>query len=224
MIRRARVACFVMACCSVAPPVRAEWTVSGYLGASFTRPNTLVLTERFSDGRSRDTVTWTDVPYASRSFKSPPYYGYRVTWFPHRSSHLGIAAELTHLKLYAPSDLAEQPILTRFSISHGLNLLTGNVVWRHDLLARVHITARAGVGIAIPHGESTVRGDDQEQYEVSGLALHGAVGPEFVLSRRLRAFAEYKLTTAAPSVSVAGGTIRGRYTSQHIAAGLGIAW
>jgi hypothetical protein len=34
----------------------------------------------------------------------------------------------------------------------------------------------------------------------------------------------YRLTTAAPAVSVAGGTIQGRYLSQHLAAGLGVAW
>jgi hypothetical protein len=40
----------------------------------------------------------------------------------------------------------------------------------------------------------------------------------------VRAFVEYKLTTAAPAVSVASGTISGRYTSQHVAAGMGVAW
>jgi len=211
-------------CCGVAGSARAEWSIAAYLGASFTRPSTLVLTERFSDGTPRDTVTWSDVRFASRSFESPPYYGYRLTWFRHGATHVGIGAELTHLKVYAPSDLPEQPILTRFSISHGLNLLTANVVWRAKPWPRVHLTARAGAGIAIPHAESTVLGVDRAQYEVSGAAVQGAVGPEFVLSRRLRAFAEYKLTTAAPSVTVAGGSISGRYTSQHLAAGMGVAW
>ncbi len=223
-MRRARVACLMTLCWGVPASARADWSIAAYLGASFTRPATLVLTERSSDGRTRDTVTWPDVSFASRSFASPPYYGYRVTWFPGRARHLGLGAELTHLKVYAPSDLPEQPILTRFSISHGLNLLTANVVWRERATERVFLTARAGAGVAIPHAESTVRGVDQEQYEVSGVALQATVGPELIVSRYLRAFAEYKLTTAAPVVSVAGGTISGRYSSQHLTAGMGIEW
>ena len=112
----------------------------------------------------------------------------------------------------------------RFSISHGLNLLVGNVVWRQPIARRVRIAIRGGAGIAIPHGESRVNGVGQEQYEISSVALSGAVGPEFTLARHVRAFAEYKLSSAAPHVSVAGGTISGRYTSQHVAAGMGVAW
>ena len=116
------------------------------------------------------------------------------------------------------------PFVERFSISHGLNLLLANAVWHQPVSGRLRLAARAGAGIAIPHGESRMSGVDQEQYEISSAAFQVAAGPELTFARHTRAFVEYKLTTTAPSVTVAGGTIRGRYTSQHVAAGLGVSW
>jgi len=194
----------------------AEWYAQVYLGAGHTFPATLTLDQAASGVHS----TFTGVPLDGRSFETPPYYGYRGGW---TSGRLGFEAELTHLKVFArPGTLG--PLVERFSISHGLNLLVGNAVWREPIARRVRIAIRGGAGIAIPHGESRIGGVDQEQYEVSSVALAGAAGVEFMLARHMQAFAEYKLSSAAPHVSVAGGTISGRYTSQHVAAGMGVAW
>lgn len=216
MIRLARVAGFATACCSVAVPAGAEWYVQAYLGASHTFNATLNVDPGFATGRA----TYRDVPLDGRSFESPPYYGYRAGWSRGR---IGVEAELTHLKVFArPGTLGGY--VERFSISHGLNLLVGSVVWRRPMGTRARLALRGGAGVAIPHGESRVTGVDQEQYEVSGLAIQGAAGPEFLIGRHGRAFVEYKISTAAPSVGIPGGTISGRYTSQHVAAGLGVAW
>lgn len=204
-----------------ASPAHADWTIGGYLGSSWTSPATLTL-----DQPSQNVhVTWTSVDLDSRSFESPPYYGYRVTWFPSERASIGVSGELTHLKVYARAGALE-PEIQRFSISHGLNLVLANVIWRQPPASgrRVRLTARAGAGFAVPHGESQVFGVTQEQYQVSGFALQGAVGPVFRLTTHLNALAEYKLTTAAPTVDVPDGTIKGRYTSQHVAAGLEVAW
>jgi hypothetical protein len=190
--------------------------VQAYLGVSHTFNATI--TTDLGDARSR--ATYADVPLEGRSFASPPYYGYRAGLSRGR---LGFEAELTHLKVFAPVG-ALGPYVERFSISHGLNLLVGSVVWRQPLARHVRLALRGGAGPAIPHGESRVRAIDQEQYEISGLALQGAAGPEVLLGRHARAFVEYKISTAAPRVSAPGGTIRGRYTSQHVAAGMGVAW
>lgn len=195
---------------------RGEWYAQAYLGASHTFNATL--TTDLGDARSR--ATYTGVALEGRSFASPPYYGYRLG---RARGRLGFEAELTHLKVYARQG-SLGPYVEQFSISHGLNLLVGSLVWRQPLAARVRLAARGGAGVAIPHGESQVRGEAQEQYELSGLALEAAAGPEFLLGRRARAFVEYKISTAAPSVSVPGGTISGRYTSQHVAAGMGVEW
>jgi hypothetical protein len=195
--------------------VAGHWVLAAYLGASWTAPATLTL------NRAGSSMTFNDVHFRSRSFESPPYYGYRVAWYPSSDSRAGVEAELIHSKVYATS--ISIPI-ERFSMSHGLNLLLGNLVLRQRTIGRWRLMARFGAGVAIPHGESRVSGVDQEQYEISGLALQAAAGPEFTLSQHVRGFAEYKVTTAAPTVSVDRGDIKGRYTSQHVAAGFGLAW
>lgn len=198
----------------------ADWMVAAYLGTAWTSPARLTL-ERGSSGVRN---TFTAVTFDSRSFEPPPYYGYRIGWCA-EDSGVGAEAELIHLKVYArPGTLG--PTVRRFSISHGLNMLLVNAVVRRPLSRsrRIHATARLGAGVTVPHAESDIEGTTQEQYEWGSLALHAAIGSELRIAGRARVLAEYKLTTAAPTVSVAGGTIHGRYLSQHVAAGLGVAW
>jgi lipid A oxidase len=198
---------------ALAAPANADWTVAAYIGASFTRPAALTLNQTPASTRIAD------VHFEGKPFASPPYYGYRAGW--RRHGGIGVDAELIHLKVYArAADLP--PIVQRFSVSHGLNLLLGDVTWAAPARRRAQFELRAGAGVAIPHGESEIQHVIQEQYEVSSLALQGAAGLSVRLTNRLSAFGEYKLTTAAPAVSVAGGHIKGRYTSQHAA--FGLAW
>ena len=198
-------------------PARAEWTVAAYLGWNATAATTLTLDE---NGRA---TPFRDVTFDSRSLASPPYYGYRVRWLRWRGGQAGVEAEFIHLKVYARAGTIGPP-LERFSISHGLNLLLANAVWRQQVARGITLLLRGGAGVAVPHGESRVAGVDQEQYAISSAAWQAAAGPEFTTSAHTRAFVEYKITTAAPVVAVAGGTVAGRYTSQHLAAGLGVSW
>jgi hypothetical protein len=211
----------ILALLTASRDAHAEWVLGAYLGGSWTASTTL----RLDQPAAGVHTTWADVPFDSKSFESPPYYGYRAAWFPTRASRFGVSAELIHLKVFAQSGVLS-PAVQRFSISHGLNLVLGNLIWRQppNVSRRVGLSARVGVGFAVPHGESEVFGATQEQYEVSSVAVQGAVGPNVRLTDHLNAVAEYKLTTANPSVSVSGGTITGRYTSQHLAAGLEVWW
>ena len=204
----------------VAPATaRADWTVAAYIGTAWTRSTTLTL-DRGGLGQS----TFTGVAFESRSFEGPLYYGYRGGWF-RRGSIAGIEGEVIHLKVFArPGTLG--PDVRRFSISHGLNLLFANAVLRQRVSPsrRVVATARLGAGFSVPHGESEIAGVEQQQSEVGSLALQAAGGVELRVAPHVRAFAEYKVTRTAPDVSVAGGSVHGRYLSQHLAAGLGVAW
>src|SRR3954462_11073575 len=161
----------VAALLGAAAPARADWSASAFLGASFTAPATLTL-DRPAAGAQ---VQWADVPLDARSFASPPYYGYRIGWTPASHVHLGVEAELIHLKVYTRAG-ALAPAVERFSVSHGLNLLLGNVVWRQPLRGAIRLAVRGGAGIGVPHGESRVGGIDREQYEVSWIALQAAAG------------------------------------------------
>ncbi len=217
---RCRLALLASLCFLLAPATaHADWTLAAYIGTAWTQSTTLTL-DRGALGRS----TFSGVPFDSHSFEGPLYYGYRGGWF-RRGSIAGIEGEAIHLKVFArPGTLG--PDVRRFSISHGLNLLFANAVLRKPLSASRHVvaTARLGVGFSVPHGESEIGGVEQQQYAIGSLALQAAGGAELRVAPHLRGFAEYKLTRTAPDVSVAGGSMHGRYLSQHLAAGLGVAW
>jgi hypothetical protein len=213
-----RASCVLVVVFALAAPAEAAWTAMAFLGASATVPARL----RVAGASPAPHLETGPVHFKSRSFTPPPYYGYRIGWTAARRG-FGVEAELIHLKVYARAADLPAP-LERFSISHGLNLLLGNVVWRQPRGGRVRVAARVGAGVAIPHGESRIGGVEREQYEISSLALQAAAGPEIVVAPHARVFAEYKVTTAAPAVRVAGGTITARYTTQHVAAGLAITW
>ena len=219
---------------SAAAPARADWVAAAYLGGAATQSNTLTLQQSALDTRA----VLANVEYSSQSFDSPIYYGVRLTRYFGR---LGVEGELVHLKAYARADrpvavsgtLAGVPVdasvplgsaIERFSMSHGLNYVLVNAVARHPAgkgaSPRAWIEARAGGGIAIPHGESRIGGMNQEQYEFGGAAFDLGAGAQIRIVRRLYATAEYKLTTSSPSISVASGMISGRFTSHHLTAGL----
>ena len=213
------------------------WAVGAFIGGVTTHQNTLTLDQPHAGTR----VSMDPVGYHSRSLNSPIYYGYRVTWFARRS--FGVEGEFIHPKVFArtgdpvhatgtiggePIDatIPMNSILERFSISHGLNLLFLNAVFRkqlgRDANPRLLLTARGGAGATIPHAESEVKGRTQEQYEWGSPAFHAAVGGELRLVRVLFATMEYKFTTTNESVGVVDGTIQGRFSSHHLA--VGVAW
>jgi hypothetical protein len=213
-----RICSVLVVALALAARAEAAWTAMAFLGASATVPARLHMAGSAFGG----AVETGPVHFTARSFASPPYYGYRIGWAPaHRA--VGVEAELIHLKVYARTADLPFPV-QRFSISHGLNLLLGNVVWRPPAGGPVRVAARVGVGVAIPHGESRIAGVEREEYELSSVAMQAAIGPEVVVAAHVRVFAEYKLTTAAPAVTVAGGTVAGRYTTHHATAGLAVAW
>jgi opacity protein-like surface antigen len=233
-VSRARLAPFALAGLLVgyAAPVRAEWMFAAFLGASATSPNSLTVARP----AAATHVTLAGVHYAGRSFDSPLYYGYRGghTW-----RRFGIEGEFIHLKVYADpqrtvrahgtvagEDIDRQvpfgAVLERFSMSHGLNLALADGVWRlRPGGGSVALVVRSGGGVAIPHGESTVGGVSQEQYAISSFAWQGAAGAELRASRHLVVIAEYKISSAAPPVAIAGGTASGRFVSQHVVVGAG---
>jgi hypothetical protein len=117
-------------------------------------------------------------------------------------------------------------ILERFSVSHGLNLLFANLVWRQPLGGagalgerRVLLAIRAGAGPTVPHGESTIGGRTQEQYEWGRVAGQVAAGVECRLARHAAAVAEYKVTGTRQRVSVPDGTVGATFVTQHVVAG-----
>jgi len=154
------------------------------------------------------------------------------------SGHLGAEFEFTHLKVIGLTDAVYgvegtsgsavfppgapmRTIVDRYSMTHGLNFLVGNVVLRHPLNSgRAAFVGRVGAGSTIPHTETTVLGGSVDKYEWGGFGFHAAAGLDVQLKGRLSFVGEYKFTHASPEISVAGGTGHTSASSHHVAFGL----
>ena len=129
--------------------------------------------------------------------EAPIYYGYRIGYFP-KSSWFGIEGELIHIKAIADTarnveitgtlrnspangSLPLSAVVEHFSLTHGVNLLLVNGVFRRPLGVRGEhprwiLTARLGAGASVPHAESTISGRHVERYEWGEMSVQAAAG------------------------------------------------
>ena len=220
--------------------VRAEAYVAGYVGGAATRAADVTLEQPDLGNR----VLLEQVPFSGKSFESAIYYGYRAGYYFTR--HFGLEAELVHLKIHA--DL-NQPVSVRgtlqgsairlqapmaryadqFEISHGLNLVLVNAVFRQALIggpepasARLTFVGRAGLGPTVPHPETVVFGEASSGYELGPLATQAAAGVEAKLWRGLHILAEYKYTFTPTAIAIANGEATLNVHSHHAVTGLAV--
>ena len=221
-------------------PARADWVASAFLGHPWTRPSMVVLALP-----DRQTALEIDgVEYRGESFRSPQYYGYRVTWVPDAHRWLGIEGEVIHAKVFAQAgrivrmrgtlrgvavdtSLPLSSVLQRLAMSHGLNFIFANVAVRRELgpvdaqgTSRLVAVVRAGAGPTVPHAESTVDHVNRDDYQSGGLGAQIAGGLEMTVWRGLGIVGEYKFTWAKPRIDVAGGEATVPTRSHHLVSGL----
>jgi hypothetical protein len=232
-----RLTILVVAVSSLSLPSAAQWTLGGYIGQAHTQNSGLAIRQ---PALATD-IRFSNIAYSSESFQPPLYYGVRAGY--QLRPHWGIEAELTHLKVFANIDRATvvtgtlngasingaapiNSIVQRFSISHGVNLLLANAVFRHQLgrsatesSAPVYLVFRAGAGATIPHAESTIEGQTDEHYQVGSPAFQLAGGIEARIGRRLYWSGEYKFTQTRQHVAVHAGTAATLLQSHHLITG-----
>jgi opacity protein-like surface antigen len=218
----------------------ADWIISAFGGAAHTQPSTIEMNVP-SQGTQ---LTLAGVAYRGESFQSPQYYGLRATWTPDRHRWLGIEGEWIHAKVYATVDRSVRArgtlrglpidatiplssVVSRISMSHGLNFILINLSVRHgfgptDATGAHRLTGivRAGAGPTLPHAESQIDDVYVEQYEGGGLGVQVGGGLEFSLWRGLGALGEYKFTWASPDIDVAGGQATIPARTHHFAFGV----
>ena len=219
---------------------RREFTISYYLGSARTYSSALTV----SQPALATHIRFERVRYRGKSFDGPLYYGIRAGMFSGRFPALGFEAEFVHLKVFTEPDqlvsasgthlgepldrdLPLGEIVQRFSISHGVNLLMFNVVGRyrigadkHDRRSRFILAARFGAGPTLPHTESAIDNQRQEQFEVGHLAIQLGGGAELRLKGGLYAIADYKFTRTRQKGSVFMGEAESLLRSQHGTFGL----
>lgn len=200
-------------------PAAAQLYAGVYMGANTTVPADVTVK---GDGYD---ITFPDVSFEAKSLTSPQYYGWRLGRFFDEGRRFGMEVEFIHLKVIAkPEDLG--PEVTRYQMTHGLNFLVVNLTNRIPIgrsaygEPRMALVARGGVGVTLPHAETTVFGEPREQYEYAGLGAHAAVGLDIRLKGRLSLVSEYKLTYAKPTITTAhNGTGQTTALSHHVAVG-----
>jgi lipid A oxidase len=242
-VREIRPGFAIVACLVFAAGERhaaAEWQVSAYVGAAASAAPSLRLVQ---PGRSTN-LEFTGVTWRGESFRSPLYYGYRVGWFRRRDAHVGMEIEFTHLKAFANTERVvhargtlagtpvdeQQPLSTvvgRLSVSHGLNLLTVGIAYRRAILGGddprrgLRVVLRAGGGPTIPHAESRIGSDVQQQYAWGRFVGLLGAGVEWRLGPRWSWLGEYKWSHTAQRLGVSAGTIETTIRSHHAITGVG---
>lgn len=234
---------YLIGCMSFAVPLSAQWEVGAYLGKGVTAASDLHVTQP-SRGSN---VMLHKVEYEDRSFESPLYYGVRIGYFIPSMHFFGVEIDFIHLKVYtnadqqvhATGDWRNTPldrtihfgdVVQGFNISHGVNLLLVNAVVQYGILKdddvlkeRIRLLGKIGIGPAIPHTESTIDNESQEQYEINGPALQIAVGAEVRIVEDIHWLVEYKFSSMAISdVSIVGGTASTTLRTHHFVSGIAV--
>ena len=219
----------------ITAPADAQWIVSVYGGAAFTRPAAI----RIEQPAQSTSLAFEHIPFDDRSFESPIYYGYRVMRAMPRAPALFVGGEFIHAKAYADGTRASaagvhrgaavqgipfSAVVQRFAMSHGLNFVLANAGIRRAVCDRVTATATVGAGPVVPHAEVQIDGVLSEGYQVGGTGVQGAAGAELRVWRRVSLLAEYKWTRAAVRLTLNDGRLKLTASSHHLAAGLSAAF
>jgi hypothetical protein len=222
------------------PRNRGGWVVTAYVGRAHTASSAL----NISQPALGTNLTFEEISFQSKSFDPPLYYGFRGGYFIPRLPSLGIEAEFIHLKVFSNPqqrvrvsglrhgasinrELLLGEIVQQYSISHGVNLLLFSVASRHGVKrnadapdGRLILSGRIGIGPTLPHTESSVEGQRQEQYEMGRLGWQVAGGAEFKLWGRLYALGEYKFTRTRQRGKVFSGAAESLLRTHHGVFGL----
>ena len=219
-------------------PAQAETLLSAYTGTSYTRGSDLRLTQ---PDLGTD-LTLRDVRWDAHPFKPAPYYGFRASYFDDRQPNWGAAIDYTHYKIYAKTDrvvaadgtvrglpvAAAAPMdqfVQRFEISHGVNVLSLNGIyrWLDSRLAAGRLQPYVGAGLAyyVPHAENTVGGAPFESgYKASGFGYQLFAGARYWMTEQVGLFAETRFNSGTAKVDIAGGRAETPLRTFHVVGGI----
>ncbi len=174
----------------------AETQFSVYGGVQAASPSHVTIT-----GTSPASF---DQRWVGDSFKTPPYWGVRATWWVDKVPGLGISIDYAHAKVYG------RPLPAGwdwFEFTDGLNMITANAMYRwQEPQRRITPYVGVGVGVAIPHVEvDRGSGPFTFRYEVGGPAFQAQAGVDVALTRRWSVFTEYKANYAMVNVGLDDG-------------------
>lgn len=222
--------------------VQAEDLVSAYTGSSFTRQSDL----HIARGASGSDVTFRGVDWSARPLEAAPYYGLRYTHFFSASPAWAFALDYTHYKVYAKTGRTVQvqgvwnglalnspaPLgnyVQQFEISHGVNMLSINSIyrWLDMTISSGRLQPYVGAGLTRywMHSENMVDGVFHETgYQSSGYGFQVLAGASYKITPQVYAFAEAKFNRAKANVDIADGQAESRLRTLHASVGVSYAF
>jgi lipid A oxidase len=193
----------------VAPAVAGDWQVSVYGGYNMSADSDV--TVRYG-GTSR---TYSGTGWDGASFEGPPYWGTRLTYWLGESTAAaawGVALDYSHAKVKADLSGTIGADFSHFEFTDGLNILTLNALYRMPLNATVTPYGGLGVGINVPHVETTATalsafGGQPKTfgYAFGGPTLQAQLGLDAKVTSAISVFAEYKFDYSFVDVGLSGG-------------------
>lgn len=200
-------------------PANAEFQLSVYGGANTANNSDVTLNLGPLSGKF-------NVDWFGDSFRRPPYYGVRGTWWLDNFNYpnWGVALDFTHAKVKA--DLDDPTVGARFrrlEFTNGLNSLTLNGLYRMPLNNRFSLYAGAGAGASIPHVEVETFPATERTFELqtTGPVLQGMIGGSVTLGNGFSLFGEYKASYSWNDVDLeGGGSLETDILTHQIAVGL----
>jgi lipid A oxidase len=200
-----------------APASAAEWEVGAYLGATFTHDSDIRY-ER--PGFSR--MTFNSVGWEGEPFKSPIYYGARLTRWFEQAPNWGLQLDFNHIKTVADRKGRVGDYFSHLEFTDGLNIATVNALYRWQTGTAFTPYVGAGLGLDVPNVEVYSPGyRDTFEYQLGGVAAVAFAGIDFKLFDAVSLFGEYKFSYARVDADlVGGGSLETNLFNHHLNLGL----
>ena len=198
-----------------ARPAAAETVATFYLGANAS-PESIVNYD-FNLGSEPQS---TSVAWDGETFKMPPYFGLRMTWWGDAHPNWGLAIDNVHAKV-AASPMPDG--FTTLEFTDGVNMITGNLHYRYLNDSKFTPYAGVGIGITTPHVEVTNTAGTSEtfRYQFGGPAAQVLAGLEHNINDQWSVFGELKFAKFWIGVDLdGGGSLSTDILSRQIAFGI----
>lgn len=196
-------------------PAAAETVLSFYLGANASPDSVVNYDFNLGGGPQSTSVSWD-----GETFKMPPYFGLRATWWFDAHPNWGLAIDNVHAKV------AASPMPAGFStleFTDGVNMVTGNLHYRHLNKSPFTPYVGFGVGFTTPHVEVTNAAgtSDTSRYQFGGPAAQVFVGLERKINDRWGVFGELRFAKFWIDADLdGGGSLSTDIFSRQIALGV----
>ena len=144
--------------------------------------------------------------WKAESFKSPIYYGYRLSFTKDDFSNIEFALDFNHSKVKAKTIPAG---LKRLEFTDGINTLTANVLYKLENVSLSNFELEPyfglGLGIAYPHVDVEGTNSKTYDYQYTGEAYQIMLGSKHQIADSWKIFAEYRVTYTPIEADLDGG-------------------